>query len=71
MATTLLWITFTYFGVGLLFAMYFAFWGVQRMDVAATDAPWGFRLLIMPGAMALWPMLLAKVFRAPTGEQIQ
>jgi len=71
MATTILWIASAYFGIGLLFAIYFAVWGAQRLDSAAADAPWGFRLLIVPGATALWPVLLPRVFRRQAGEHAQ
>jgi hypothetical protein len=45
---------------GLLFAVPFAFFGAQRVDPHARHASWGFRLLIIPGAMALWPFLLKR-----------
>ncbi len=44
--------------LGLLFAVAFAFVGVQRIDPHAVGAGWGFRLLVLPGAVAFWPWLL-------------
>ena len=52
-----------YFAAGLVFAVAFITAGVQRVDPAARGASWGFRLLILPGAAALWPLLLARWVR--------
>ena len=45
---------------GFLFALPLAFLGVRRIDPHASHGSWGFRLLIIPGAMALWPLLLRR-----------
>lgn len=47
-----------YLACGLGFAIPFALKGVKRIDPHAANGSWGFRLLIVPGTMALWPMLL-------------
>jgi hypothetical protein len=52
-----------YFGLGLLFAIWFAFVGAQRIDPVAANAGVRFKLLIIPGAAALWPHLLLKSLR--------
>lgn len=49
-----------YFGVGVVFAIAFVVAGVSRVDPAAANGTWGFRLLILPGAAALWPWLLGR-----------
>jgi len=49
-----------YLALGLLFALGFVVKGVQRVDPLAQSGTWGFRLLIFPGALALWPLLLAR-----------
>jgi hypothetical protein len=46
-----------YLGVGLLFAAAFAGYGVGRVDAAAASATIGCRILIVPGATLLWPLL--------------
>ena len=46
-----------YLALGLVFAIVFVTRGVQRIDPAADGAPVGFRLLILPGCAALWPLL--------------
>ena len=52
-----------YLGLGLCFALYFATLGAARLDPTAHKAPLGFRILIVPGAAALWPFLLTKLLR--------
>ncbi len=53
-----------YFWTGLLFAIAFVARGVECIDPAARRASWGFRLLLVPGATALWPWLLARWVRS-------
>lgn len=49
-----------YLACGLLFAIPFALVGVKRIDPHAAGGSWGFRLLVIPGTMALWPLLLRR-----------
>jgi ABC-type branched-subunit amino acid transport system permease subunit len=51
------WITGTYLGAGAAFAVVFVTTGVQRIDPVARQGTWGFRVLIVPGVMLLWPLL--------------
>ena len=46
-----------YAGAGLVFALLFIVLGVSRVDPSARGGSWGFRLLILPGSAALWPLL--------------
>lgn len=46
--------------VGLLFAIAFAARGARALDPNVDGAPWTFRLIIAPGAAALWPLLAAR-----------
>jgi hypothetical protein len=46
-----------YLACGLLFAIPFALAGAMRIDPHAAQGSWGFRLLIIPGTMFLWPLL--------------
>jgi hypothetical protein len=47
-----------YLAWGFLFAVPFVFLGARKIDSHAGPATWGFRLLILPGAMIFWPLLL-------------
>jgi len=49
-----------YLLIGFLFAIPFAWKGVGKIDDGAKDVPRGFRFLIIPGSIALWPYLLIK-----------
>ncbi len=55
-----------YLGLGALFAVPFVARGVAAVDANAQGAGWGFRALIFPGVVALWP-LLALRWRAARG----
>ena len=57
-----------YVGAGVVFAAAFATRGVSRVDVRAAGAGWGFRLLIVPGTVFLWPLLLRLWWRAAHGR---
>lgn len=52
-----------YLGIGLGFALPFVFLGVQRVDPDAAGAGVGFRLLIVPGVVLLWPLLARRWWR--------
>lgn len=49
-----------YAAVGFLFAVIFVTVGVGRMDPAAKESSAGFRVLILFGSAALWPLLLKR-----------
>lgn len=50
-----------YLGIGAAFAIWFCGRGVHRIDRRARDGSWGFRVLILPGAALLWPLLLRRM----------
>jgi hypothetical protein len=45
---------------GLLFAILFVSKGVQKVDEGAHGGSIGFRIIIIPGTMVFWPLLLKK-----------
>ena len=49
-----------YLACGLIFAIPFALVGVRKIDPHASHGSWGFRVLIVPGTMVLWPLLLQR-----------
>jgi len=49
-----------YLACGFLFAVPFVVIGARQIDPHAGPATWGFRLLIIPGTMIFWPLLLAR-----------
>ncbi len=50
----------TYAGLGLIFAVLFVWIGVQRLDAEAQGSGIAFRLLILPGVAAFWPVFLQR-----------
>jgi len=49
-----------YSAIGIVFALVFVVKGAQQIDEEAVGAGWGFRLLILPGCAAFWPLLLKR-----------
>ncbi len=46
-----------YAGLGLVFGVAFVTRGAARIDPQAVGGSWGFRLAILPGVVALWPLV--------------
>ena len=53
-----------YFVLGLIVGLIFIFGGAGKIDPAAKGKglPWRVRLLILPGIVGLWPVMLTKLF---------
>ncbi|HRI24708.1 MAG TPA: hypothetical protein PLZ45_08515 [Ferruginibacter sp.] len=49
-----------YLAMGIVFAIAFLLKGIEKTDPAAHGSGPGFRLIIFPGTVALWPVLLQK-----------
>ncbi|MDQ7019007.1 MAG: hypothetical protein Q9M33_07555 [Robiginitomaculum sp.] len=52
-----------YLVLGALYGLYFISFGAAAMVPAARGAGLGFRLIILPGAIMLWPVLLARLIK--------
>ena len=63
--TILLLVVAVYLIAGLFFGIAFIIKGVTRIDEAALGSGWGFRLIILPGSIVFWPLLLKKWMNAP------
>ncbi|MCC7388330.1 MAG: hypothetical protein IT431_06140 [Phycisphaerales bacterium] len=53
-----------YLGLGLVFGAVFVARGISAVDPAARGASCGFRLVVLPGVAALWPLMLWRWRRA-------
>jgi hypothetical protein len=53
-----------YAALGAAFAVPFALRWAGRLDPAARRGTLGFRVLLLPGALILWPLLAQRVLRA-------
>jgi hypothetical protein len=59
-----------YLAVGFVFSVPFAFLGAGKIDPDAQDATWGFRVMVIPGATLLWPLMAKRwMTGAPPPEE--
>jgi hypothetical protein len=58
-----------YGAIGLVTAIFLLAGGLRRLDPAAAQGGPGFKLLILPGMIALWPFLLRRYARGPARER--
>jgi hypothetical protein len=63
-AETILSVCLLYLTCGVLLGVPFVLRGVERIDYATRGTSLGFRLLLLPGSIALWPLLAASWWRA-------
>ena len=50
-----------YSAIGILFSIYFFVKGAAQMDELIVQSKWKVRILLIPGAIGLWPVLLGKL----------
>ena len=55
---------YAYLGVGVLVATWMHAGGLKRVDTAAARGTFGFRVLITPGLILLWPLILMRAIGA-------
>jgi hypothetical protein len=65
LARTLLLVLALHGLAGLVFAARFLPRRIEQVDPSARGSGWAFRLLILPGVVALWPLLWARSRRTP------
>jgi len=53
-------IVLLYLAAGLVVGVLFVLLGVRRVDPVAGDSSWLFRVVILPGCVGLWPVVLGK-----------
>ncbi len=70
MVAILLFIVGLYVAVGLLVGIAFVLRGVNRVDPAAGDSPVVFRVVILPGCVGLWPVVLGMWINAGKGASV-
>ncbi|MFA8436341.1 MAG: hypothetical protein ACEPOZ_17660 [Marinifilaceae bacterium] len=57
-----------YLFLGLVFLIYFYTKGLSRLDKATEGTSTAFKLLIAPGTLLLWPLLLLKIIKTSKHE---
>lgn len=50
--------------IGAVFAGWFVIRGADRLEPGAIGGTTGFRLLLLPGALVLWPYLATRLWQA-------
>jgi hypothetical protein len=71
LATRLVRLFEMYLAVGGCFAVPFALRFVNRLDAVAAHGTPVFRLLVIPGAVLLWPLLLVRLLRGDTAPPME
>jgi membrane protein implicated in regulation of membrane protease activity len=56
----MIWLAAAYLACGVVFAIPFLARGAAAIDPGAREGSWGFRLIVLPGVVALWPVLLRR-----------
>lgn len=62
---------YAYAAVGLLLLPWWHARGLARLDTAAGRGGWGFRLLVSPGLVGLWPVMLLAARRGTGHPRIE
>lgn len=52
---------FIYLVIGLLFGLWFVTIGVAKLDDGAKDTSWHFRLILLPGSIFIWVLIVYKL----------
>jgi len=60
-----------YAALGFVFAVAFVCIGAKRIDSQAAGTGIGFRILIFPGSVAFWPLLLLRWSRGNTEPSLE
>ena len=63
-----LWLLAAHVAAGAVFAVLFHRRGAAAIDPAAQHTGWGFRLVITPGIIVLWPLLALRWQRTASGR---
>jgi len=66
LANSLVLLIEVYLMLGLLFAIFFVSKGLGKIDPTAKAGTLGFRLLLIPGTMAFWPLLAKRWWQDAT-----
>jgi len=53
-----------YLFAGIVFTIFFQAKGLSKIDEGVHGSSWGFRIIIIPGCIIFWPVLLEKWIKA-------
>ncbi len=60
---TIIYLVLAYLVAGLIFSIPFLLKWVNKIDESVHESPWTFRLIILPGCIVFWPVLLKKYWK--------
>ena len=66
---TIIYVTGLYLVIGLVFSIAFINKGAETIDETAAGSGPGFKLIIIPGCMVFWPLLLSKWINSKRKKQ--
>jgi len=58
-----MYLVYAYLLTGLFVAVWFCFFQAGRIDSGAAGSGVGFKLIIMPAALLLWPVVIGKLIK--------
>lgn len=64
LAEIIVYSTFVYLAIGVLFALWFVVVGITKLDDSAKETSIGFRLLIFFGAIPFWILLAKRILKS-------
>lgn len=64
-----LYIIAIYILTGIIFSVPFLTKWIDLIDGAAEESPWTFKLMILPGCIVFWPVLMQKCQKAWKGKR--
>ncbi len=56
-----IYLLFVYFIIGIAIAIWFVFYKIKRIDVAAKGTSFWFKVILLPASILLWPIVLYKL----------
>ncbi len=57
-----------YLVLGFLFSLVFILKWIHMVDEASHETSWNFKLMILPGCIVFWPVLLKKYLNAKSNR---
>jgi len=70
-AQSLVALLYVYLGAGVPVAVWMHVGGLRRVDTTAAKGTIGFRMLITPGLILLWPLILGRAIRAAGNPPVE
>ncbi len=58
-----IYLIYLYVALGIVIALWFAFFKVHHLDHNSVETSLFFRLIILPGSTLFWPYIMLKIFK--------